>query len=161
LLWCKRNELPTTAKTSFHIETWEEAGKKTFEAASKGDQVTTQSLMTWWLVKDSLAQLRADKKAKAAAVSATEPEPSSRPVSPSSFLVPTVPQPPRTEGAQWTAGESVDPASIALPESRPETPLINLSDTGALGLDVRVVLIAPGCLGLLLLQSCLVSLLRM
>jgi len=64
LLWCKRNELPATAKTTFDIETWEKAGKKLFEAASKGDQVATHYLMMWQLVKDSLAQLRADKKSK-------------------------------------------------------------------------------------------------
>jgi len=28
LLWCKRNELPATAKTAFDIETWEKAGRK-------------------------------------------------------------------------------------------------------------------------------------
>jgi len=81
LLWCKHNELPATAKTALDIESWEEAGKKLFEAASKGDQVATQSLTTWQLVKDSLALLRADKKAKATAASATDPKPSPRTVS--------------------------------------------------------------------------------
>jgi len=139
LLWCKRNELPATAKTAFDIETWEEAGKKLFEAASKGDQVATQTLTIWRLVKDSLAQLRADKKAKAAAASATDPEPSPRPASPSTFPVPMAPQLPPTEGAQQTVGESVNAASVPLPDSRhsssPEPPLIDLSDTGCTGTE--------------------------
>ena len=139
LLWCKRNELPATAKTTFDIETWEKAGKKLFEAASKGDQVATHYLMMWQLVKDSLAQLQADKKAKAAAASATDPKPPSWPVSPPTFPLPTAPQLPPTEGAQHTAGESVDPASIPLPESphssSPEPPLIDLSDTGGTGME--------------------------
>jgi len=61
LLWCKCNELPAIAKTAFDTETWEEAGKKLSEAASKGDQVATQSLTMWQFVKDSLAQLWAEK----------------------------------------------------------------------------------------------------
>jgi len=91
------------------------------------------------LVKDSLAQLQADKKAKAAAASATDPKPPSWPVSPPTFPLPTAPQLPPTEGAQHTAGESVDPASIPLPESphssSPEPPLIDLSDTGGTGME--------------------------
>jgi len=47
------------------------------------------------------------------------------------------PQLPPTEGAQQTAGESVDAASIPLPESchstLPEPPVIDLSDTGGTG----------------------------
>jgi len=104
LLCCNRNELPATAKTAFDIETWEKAEKELFEAASKGDQVATQSLTMWRLVKDSLSHLRARKKAKATAVSATNPEPSPRPVSPSTFPVPMAPQLPPADGAQQTSG---------------------------------------------------------
>jgi len=111
--------------------------RKETEAASNGDQVATQSLMTWRLVKDSLAQLQGNKKAKVAAVSATDPELSPRPVLPSAFPTPMAPQLPPTEEAQQTAGESVDATSIPLPESchfpLPEPPLIDLSDTGGTG----------------------------
>ena len=108
--------------------------RKKPEAASEGDQVATQYLMMWRLVKDSLAQLRVDEKAKAAAASATDPEPSPRPASPSTFPVPMAPQLPPTEGAQQTVGESVYAASKPLPESRhspsPELLLIDFSDPG-------------------------------
>ena len=162
LLCCKCNELPATAITAFDIETWEKAEKKLLEAASKGDQVATQYLMTWRLVKDSLAQLCVDKKAKAAAASAMDPETSPQPVSPSTFLVPHgTTTPPLLKGLnrlqenqsmlhQYLSLSLVIPHYLSLQWL---TCLIR----GVLGQDVHVVLIGPGHPSLLLLLSCLVS----
>ncbi|PKU37415.1 endogenous retrovirus group k member 5 gag poly [Limosa lapponica baueri] len=79
LKWLKAKGEKADSVTAFAIETWQRAGEKIWEAASRGDAIVAEIMTTWRLILETLKEKQAEHKALDAATAVLNTTPAALP----------------------------------------------------------------------------------
>ncbi|PKU38644.1 endogenous retrovirus group k member 5 gag poly [Limosa lapponica baueri] len=79
LKWLKAKGEKADSVTAFAIDTWQRAGEKIWEAASRGDATAAETMATWRLILETLKEKQAEHKALGAATTVLNTTPAAPP----------------------------------------------------------------------------------